>query len=59
MQAKVALAAGVGVSIPEDQFLRLKATHLRKVEISRLLDKRPFIFLPWVHLQLWWRDNFK
>jgi hypothetical protein len=57
--AKVALSAGVGVSIPEDQFLRLKADHLRKVEVSRRLDKEPFAWLPWLRLQLWWRDNFR
>ena len=59
VQAKVALAADVGVSIPEDQFLRLKAIHLRKIEISRLLDKRPFVLLPWIRLQLWCRDNLR
>lgn len=59
VRAKVALAAGVGVSIPERQFLRQKAIHLRKVAISRILDDRPFASLPLLRTQLWWRDNFK
>jgi hypothetical protein len=55
--AKLALAAGVGVSIPESESLPQKAGHLRKVQVSKLLDKRPFATLPLVWLQLWWRDN--
>jgi|GEM_PF-2562280 len=55
---KVALAAAVGVSIPEKEFLPQKALHLRKVEISKLLDKRPFASLALVRLRLWLRDNF-
>ena len=55
---KVALAAAVGVSIPEKEFLPQKAIHLRKVEMSRLLDNRPFASLLLVRLRLWWRDNF-
>ena len=58
VQAKIALAVGVGVNIPEARFVRLKAIHLRKVELSRLLDKRPFAWLPLIRVQLWWRDTF-
>lgn len=58
VHGKVALAAAVGVSIPEKEFLAQKAIHLRKVEMSKLLDERPFTSLTLVRLQLWLRDNF-
>jgi anaerobic glycerol-3-phosphate dehydrogenase len=53
------MAAGVGVSIPENEFLRQKAIHLRKVAISRLLDQRPFANLALVRLQLWIHHTFR
>jgi hypothetical protein len=57
VQAKLALVSGVGVKIPEGEFIRQKGIHLRKVALSRYLDDHPFAS-PWmIQLRWWWRDN--
>lgn len=41
--------------IPERVFLSLKARHLRKVALSRMVDRNPFVPLWWARLKLWRR----
>lgn len=53
------LAASVGVTIPEAEFLPLKKHHLIKVALSKNLDSQPAASLIRLRLSLWWRDNFK
>lgn len=53
------MAASVGVSIPEAEFLRQKQRHLVKIAMSKALDGRPAVSLTWLRLSLWWRDTFK
>lgn len=53
------LATELGMHIPECEFLAQKRNHLRKVEISKHLDKHPSTFLPLLGMKLWWRDNFQ
>lgn len=43
--------------VPESKFLSLKASHRRKVEISKLLDNRPSANIALLRLKLWVRDN--
>lgn len=43
--------------IPDKQFNSLKAKHLRKVEVSRLLDSHPGAWLPLVRAKIWWHDT--
>ena len=57
VEAKLALVEGVGVKIPENQFIRLKSAHLRKVALSRYLDEHPFASPFMIQLRWWWRDN--
>lgn len=44
--------------IPERQFLRLKARHRRKVEVSKMIGRRPGGSLLLVRLAVWWRGTF-
>lgn len=53
------MAASVGVTIPESEFLKQKQRHLVKVELSKALDDKPATSLMWLRVQLWWRDTFK
>lgn len=53
------MAASVGVSIPESEFLRQKQQHLVKVALSKALDSRPNTSLMWLRANLWCRDTFK
>lgn len=57
VEAKLALVEGVGVKIPENEFIRLKGAHLRKVALSRYLDEHPFASPFMIQLRWWWRDN--
>lgn len=43
--------------LPENQFLKLKQYHLRKVEISKYLDSHPSANIFLLKIRLWWRDN--
>lgn len=52
------MANDVAVPIPEREFLKQKKKHLKKVEISRHLDKHPSASLSLFKLSIWWRDNF-
>jgi hypothetical protein len=42
--------------IPENEFVKLKAAHRRKVELSKLLDAYPAASVFWLKLMLWRRD---
>ncbi len=55
--ARYDLAAEVGVPIAESEFLRRKAYHLRKVEISKCLDQAPNMSILLFRVRMWWRDN--
>jgi hypothetical protein len=44
--------------IPEAQFLRLKARHVKKVELSKMISRRPGASLTALRLALWWTGNF-
>ncbi|MEZ0231233.1 MAG: hypothetical protein ACAH12_00205 [Methylophilaceae bacterium] len=53
------LAAGeINISIPESKFNSLKRKHKIKVEISKLLDLKPGISIPFTYAKIWLRDNF-
>ena len=53
-------AAGeYSIVIPESKFLRLKANHRNKIEISRHLDKHPSTNLAILRVKMWIRDNFR
>jgi hypothetical protein len=43
------------VPVPDRKFVRLKAKHLRKVEVSRLLDTRPGVPVLVLQLSVFWR----
>ena len=43
--------------IAESEFLRRKAYHLRKVEISKCLDQAPNMSILLFRVRMWWRDN--
>ena len=45
--------------IPEGEFLTMKAAHLRKVLLSRLLDRYPFASRLWLHTVLRFRHTRK
>ena len=51
------LATEVGIVLPEKQFLVQKRNHLRKIELSRQLDKHPSASLLLLKIRLWLRDN--
>ncbi len=51
------LATEVGTYLPETEFLVQKRNHLRKVEISKFLDKHPSASISLLKLKFWWRDN--
>ena len=57
VRAKLALASTVEVNVPEREFLRQKAWHLRKVAMSRHLDANPFASVWAMRARWWWRDN--
>jgi hypothetical protein len=50
--------AEIGTPIPENQFVKGKARHLRKVYVSRYLDSHPGAFARLVAIKLVFRDNF-
>jgi hypothetical protein len=52
------LATEVGTHLPEREFLVQKRNHLRKIEISRRLDKHPSSSILLLRMKLWWLDNF-
>jgi hypothetical protein len=52
------LATEVGTHLPESEFLVQKRNHLRKVEISKHLDKHPSSSILLLRIKFWWRDNF-
>jgi hypothetical protein len=56
--ARYDMAASVGISIPEAEFLAQKKYHLVKVALSKALDSRPSAPLIWLRARLWWRDTF-
>jgi hypothetical protein len=43
--------------IPESKFLKLKAVHRRKVELSKMLDTHPGASVTLLRVKLWIRDN--
>lgn len=45
------------VPIPEKRFNALKRKHLLKIEVSRILSKKPSSSIFCVLVKLWWRDN--
>jgi hypothetical protein len=56
--ARYDLAAEVGTSTVESEFLKQKSHHLCKVEISRRLDTHPAMSISLFRIRIWWRDNF-
>lgn len=52
------LIAEIGTHIPEKEFVKGKARHLRKVYVSKYLDSRPGAFAWFVAFKLLLRDNF-
>lgn len=52
------LIAEIGTHIPENQFVKGKARHLRKVYVSKYLDSHPGAFAWLVAFKLLLRDNF-
>jgi hypothetical protein len=57
--AKYEMAGGLGVEIPEKDFLKQKRRHLLKIEISKHLNTHPSASLLLVRYHLWRRDNYK
>lgn len=51
------MATEVGTPLPESEFLAQKQNHLRKIEISKYLDKQPSASILALRMKLWWRDN--
>ena len=51
------LATEVGLALPEKEFLPQKQKHLKKIEISRHLDKHPSASLLLLKIKHWYRDN--
>ena len=45
--------------IPDRLFLCLKARHLRKIEVSKMLSRRPGAWLPALRVAVWWRATFR
>lgn len=43
---------------PESEFLAQKRNHLRKIEISKYLDKYPSASILLLRIKFWWRDNY-
>ena len=58
LRDKYELVAELGTHIPDRHFLSGKAHHLRKVFISRYLDRNPGAWVPWVTIRLMFRDTF-
>lgn len=52
------MIAETGVHIPENQFLKGKAKHVRKVYLSNYLDSHPGAWPVLVSLKLFLQDNF-
>lgn len=50
--------AEIGTHIPENQFVKGKARHLRKVYLSRYLDSHPAAWVWLIKFKLLLRDNF-
>lgn len=53
------MATDIGIHIEDARFRKLKQKHLLKVEISKILDKRPAAWVWYLRVCLWWRDTFK
>ena len=58
LAARYDMASDVGSGVPEAEFLPLKQKHLTKVEISKLLDKKPGASIWLTRLKLLIRDNW-
>jgi hypothetical protein len=52
------LATEVGTHMPESEFLAQKRNHLRKIEVSKYLDKHPSASISLLRAKFWWRDNW-
>jgi hypothetical protein len=52
-------AANNTIFIPESYFNSLKAHHLRKIEMSKMIDKRPWCPQLFIRIQLICRDIIK
>lgn len=48
----------VAISIPENQFLKLKQHHLTKVKLSKHLDLHPSASILFTRMKFWFQDNF-
>lgn len=57
IRSRYDLATDLGTNIPDSAFVRGKAHHLRKVFVSRYLDKNPGAITSLVHIKLFLRDN--
>jgi hypothetical protein len=58
LAARYDMASDVGSGVPESEFLHLKQKHLTKIEISKLLDKKPGASIWLTKLRLLIRDNW-
>ena len=47
------------VKVPEADFLRQKARHTRKIQISKHLDSNPSASIMFARIRFWWSDNFQ
>lgn len=45
-------------NISDSVFLRLKAKHIRKIELSKYIDKNPFSFIFMIKIRFWISQNF-
>ena len=57
LAARYDMASDIGIGVPEGEFLPLKQRHKIKVEISKLLDRKPGASLLLTRLKLFFRDN--
>lgn len=55
--ARYDMACATAVQITDQDFLRVKRMHRTKVEMSKILDERPFASVLLQSVKLWWRDN--
>lgn len=47
----------MAVKLPDRQFVKLKAAHRRKIELSRYIDDHPYASIWLTRLKLKWRDD--
>ncbi len=56
---KSALILSTLIPIPDDKFNKLKATHYRKVELSKMISVLPGSNIIMLRFKIWWHTNTK